>query len=73
MKQTLFPGNHNLKQMDKIIEVLGYPDDEDLEFITNINTLNYVKKLPRSGKKIRWEEKIPGITPEATDLLNRLL
>ena len=36
--------------MDKIIEVLGFPEEEDLEFITNENTLNYVKKLPRNSK-----------------------
>ena len=70
MKSTLFPGSHNLKQMDKIVEVLGTPDDSELEFITNENTLNYVKKLPKTGKKIKWEEKIPGITPNAIDLLN---
>ena len=59
--------------MDKIIEVLGFPEDEDLEFITNENTINYIKKLPRTSKKIKWEEKIPGISPAAVDLLNKLL
>ena len=53
--------------------MLGFPEEEELEFITNENTLNYIKKLPKNGKKIKWEEKIPGITPMAIDLLNKLL
>jgi len=71
-RQTLFKGQHNLKQLEKIVEVLGYPPEEDLEFIDNENTLNYLRRLPRT-KRIAWEEKIPGASPLALDLLQRML
>lgn len=72
MRQTLFPGNHNLKQIDKIIEVLGYPED-DLDFINNEHTLNYVRKVPKPKSPIKWEEKIPNANPNAIDLLLKML
>lgn len=53
--------------------MLGYPSEEDLEFINNETSLNYIKKLPKTGKKMKWEEKIPGINHLAVDLLNKLL
>ena len=53
--------------------MLGFPDESEFEFITNESNLNYIKKLPKTGKKIKWEEKIPGISPEALDLLTKLL
>jgi serine/threonine protein kinase len=74
MRQTLFPGNHNLKQLDKIIEVMGYPTDEDIDFITNEHTLNYLRKLPRTKVAItKWEERIPHANPQAIDLLLKML
>ena len=59
--------------MDKIIEVLGYPEEEDLDFINNEHTLNYVRKLPKPKSPIKWEEKIPNANPHAIDLLLKML
>mmetsp|Transcript_10205 Transcript_10205/g.10173 ORF Transcript_10205/g.10173 Transcript_10205/m.10173 type:complete len:134 (-) Transcript_10205:692-1093(-) len=39
LKECLFPGQHNMKQLDKIVEVMGQPKDEDLDFINNETTL----------------------------------
>lgn len=73
MKQTLFKGMHNLKQLEKIVEILGYPADEELEFIDNEYTLNYLKRLPKT-RNIKWEEKLPpGTNPMAIDLLKQML
>ena len=69
MKSTPFPGLHNLKQMDKIIEVLGFPEEEELSFINCEHSLNYINKLPRPKGKINWAEKIPDANPQALDLL----
>ena len=54
------------------MEVLGYPSDEDLEFIDNEFTLNYLRRLPKS-KKLNWQEKFPDVSPTAIDLLEKLL
>ena len=65
MKQTLFKGMHNLKQLEKIVEILGYPEEDDLGFIDSEYTLNYLRRLPRT-RNIRWEEKLPpGTNPLA--------
>jgi mitogen-activated protein kinase 1/3 len=47
LKHVLFPGQHNIKQLDKIIEVLGFPDDDELGFISDKITLDYLKGLPK--------------------------
>ena len=72
MRATLFQGNHNMKQLDKIIEVLGYPSEEDLTFISNELMLNYLKRIPKK-QPIRWEDKIPHANPLALDLLSKML
>lgn len=73
MKQTLFKGMHNLKQLEKIVEILGFPAEEELAFIDNEYTLNYLKRLPKT-KNIKWEEKLPpGTNPLAIDLLKKML
>ncbi len=36
-----------MKQLDKIVEVIGYPTDEDLAFVNNEHALNYMKRLPK--------------------------
>lgn len=55
------------------MEILGYPDEEELEFIDNEYTLNYLKRLPKS-KNIKWEDKLPpGTNPLAIDLLKQML
>jgi hypothetical protein len=47
-----------MKQLDKIIEVLGFPGEEDLAFINNEHSLNYLRRLPKKAP-IKWEDKIP--------------
>ena len=61
-----------MKQLDKIIEVVGYPSEEDLAFVNNEHSLSYLRRLPKKGQ-IKWEEKIPHATPIALDLLQKML
>jgi mitogen-activated protein kinase 1/3 len=53
MKATLFQGHHNMKQLDKIVEVIGFPTDEDLAFVNNEHALNYMNRMPKK-QQIRW-------------------
>jgi hypothetical protein len=48
---------------------MGFPDQEDLEFVNNEYSLNYLKKIPRNKDPIKWSEKIPNANPLAIDLL----
>lgn len=53
--------------------MLGYPSDDELEFIDNEHSLNYLRRLPKS-KPIKWEDKLPpGTNPLAIDLLRQML
>jgi mitogen-activated protein kinase 1/3 len=72
MRATLFQGQHNMKQLDKIIEVIGYPSEEDLAFINNEHSLNYLKRIPKKNVT-KWEEKMPNANPLAIDLLQKML
>lgn len=74
MKRTLFPGEHNMRQLDKIIEVLGYPQDEDLDFITNEASMSYMKRLKsQQHQTINWKQRIPHASADALDLLVKML
>ena len=49
-KSYLFPGDNYLTQIKLIIEALGSPSDQDIEFITNGHAKNYVlsfKNIPK--------------------------
>jgi serine/threonine protein kinase len=41
-KKYLFPGDNYLNQIKLILDVLGSPQENDLDFITNLNAKNYV-------------------------------
>lgn len=41
-RKYLFPGDNYLNQIKLIIEVLGSPEENDMDFITNSNARNYV-------------------------------
>lgn len=58
--------------MDKIVEIIGFPSDEDLTFISNDHTLSYLRRLPKKTP-IKWEDKIPNANPLAIDLLQKML
>lgn len=52
---------------------MGYPSEEDTDFINNEFTLNYLRKLPKHKSPVKWEEKIPHANPQAIDLLLKML
>lgn len=67
----LFPGENYIKLLEMIVETLGTPSDEDLEFITNPNPRNYVKSLKYPGKDLGV---LLGIEdPECVDLIKKML
>ncbi len=48
----LFPGDNYLSQIKLIIEALGSPSEEDLEFITNGHAKNYVMSFKNVEKVV---------------------
>ena len=71
-RNPLFPGDHYLDQIQKIISVLGSPSKDDLEFITNQQAREFVLKLPKRTK-LQFNSLFPKANPVALDLLAKLL
>jgi serine/threonine protein kinase len=53
--------------------VLGYPEEEELQFINNENTLNYMKRMPKTKPLIKLDDRFPNASPLAIDLLKKML
>ena len=71
-RQPLFPGDHYLDQIQKIISVLGTPKNDDLEFITKIEAKEFLMKLVKRTKQT-WSSLFPNANPVALDLLGKML
>lgn len=65
-------GQNYLDQLQRIIAVLGTPSPVDMEYITNDKALDYMKSLPKRSK-LPLKNLYPDATPEALDLLEKML
>jgi serine/threonine protein kinase len=71
-KNYLFPGENYLAQIKLIIDLLGTPTPNDLEFITNSNAKNYVMSFKNINKR-SIQSIIPEQNPDAVDLLEKMI
>ncbi|CAD8111168.1 unnamed protein product [Paramecium sonneborni] len=71
-RQPLFPGEDYLDQVQRIIQVLGTPINDDVRFIGNKNALTYLKSLPKKPKQ-QWKNLYPHAQPLALDLLDKMV
>ncbi|KAL1201945.1 Mitogen-activated protein kinase 13 [Cardamine amara subsp. amara] len=71
-RETLFPGKDYVQQLKLITQLLGSPDDSDLDFLKSDNARKYVKQLPHVQKQ-SFREKFPDISPMALDLAEKML
>lgn len=71
-RNPLFPGDHYLDQIQKIISVLGSPSKDDLDFITNSQAKEFVLKLPKRTKQ-QFNYLYQKANPVALDLLSKML
>jgi mitogen-activated protein kinase 1/3 len=60
--RPLFPGKHYLDQLNHILNVIGSPNEEDLQFIQNERAQGYIVNLPRKTK-IPFERIFPNADP----------
>lgn len=70
--KPLFPGKNYVDQLNRILQIVGSPTDEDLAAIPNEKSRRYVASLPKRPK-IPWHSLYPDATPEAIDLLDQML
>lgn len=70
--RPMFPGTSTMNQLDKIVEVTGMPKREDIDAIDSPFAATMLESLPKTTKK-NLETLYPNATPEALDLLGKLL
>eukprot|EP00826_Nyctotherus_ovalis_P061180 TRINITY_DN8679_c0_g1_i6.p1 TRINITY_DN8679_c0_g1~~TRINITY_DN8679_c0_g1_i6.p1 ORF type:complete len:138 (+),score=19.77 TRINITY_DN8679_c0_g1_i6:693-1106(+) len=71
-RKTLFPGEHYIDQINKIIDVCGIPDAEAMALMTNEYAKKYVSEIPFKHK-IPLNTLIKYENPLAIDLLEKML
>ncbi|ERM95719.1 mitogen-activated protein kinase homolog NTF6 [Amborella trichopoda] len=71
-REPLFPGKDYVQQLRLITELLGSPEDSDLGFLRSDNARRYVRQLPHFPKQ-PFSEKFPDLSPEAIDLVEKML
>ena len=59
-------------QLKVILEVLGTPCERDFEFITDPNSLNYLKSFKKRERK-QFKELFPASSADGIDLLEKML
>lgn len=70
--RPLFAGSSTLDQLNRILEVTGYPSPEDIKDINSPSTAAILESLPRNRKRspIRM---MPGTTVKAIDSMHKCL
>lgn len=71
--RTIFPGRDRINQLDRIMQVLGTPSEEDITGIGSPEAHTYIarrEKLPR----VPWRSIVPPeVKDDAVDLLDKML
>ena len=70
--RPLCQGKDRVNQLDKIIDLVGKPSEEDINSLGSPAAQKYLRrKTPRNA--INFVEKYPNASPEALDLLGKML
>jgi len=70
--KVLFAGRDYVHQLNLILNILGTPPEETIRRIGSSRAQDYVRSLPRYPK-VPFTRLYPDATPQAIDLLERLL
>jgi p38 MAP kinase len=71
-RQVTFPGNDHIDQLNKILHLVGTPDDEFMHKISSASARQYVQQIPKKPRQ-NFSQYFCGANPLAVDLLERLL
>lgn len=69
-KKLVVKGNKD--QLKKIFGIMGTPSERDIEFISDPNSLNYLKSFKKKEKQ-EFKKMFPGSNAESLDLLEKML
>lgn len=71
--KPLFPGSDHVNQLNRILEVVGYPSDSLLGQI-NDDARNYLERIQNKPTRVGFSEYFGEITsPQAIDLIDKML
>eukprot|EP00092_Neocalanus_flemingeri_P011404 GFUD01012287.1.p1 GENE.GFUD01012287.1~~GFUD01012287.1.p1 ORF type:complete len:363 (-),score=81.00 GFUD01012287.1:85-1173(-) len=70
--RPLFPGDDQIDQITKVLNICGTPTNETLSKITSEEAILYIRSLPTMEKK-DFQTVFPGANPLAIDLLEKML
>ncbi|CAD6337647.1 unnamed protein product [Miscanthus lutarioriparius] len=70
-RKPLFPGRDHVHQLRLLTELIGTPNEPDLDFV-NENARRYIRQLPRHARQ-SLPEKFPHVQPLAIDLVEKML
>nr|CCC52125.1 putative tyrosine protein kinase [Trypanosoma vivax Y486] len=70
--RPLFQGKDRVNQLDKIIEVIGTPDEGDIESVGSRAAQKYLKRKSHCPQP-DWRQRYPTASSSALDLLKRML
>jgi len=71
-REPLFPGDDYIQQMNLIFDVLGTPDESQMDFITNTKALQYIKSLKKKTK-VSFKKIYKHAKSDALDLMSKML
>ncbi|ORC86828.1 mitogen-activated protein kinase [Trypanosoma theileri] len=72
-RKALFRGSTFYNQLDKIVEVVGTPDGDDVVMFSSPQARDYLQTSLAHCKKRPWSEVVPTADAEALDLLGKML
>lgn len=71
-RRPLFPGHDYLHQLKIIMDVIGSPGEDSLDFITNPKAKRFILRQPKKPK-VPLSSIYPRATPQCLDLLEKML
>ncbi|KAG7385487.1 hypothetical protein PHYPSEUDO_001437 [Phytophthora pseudosyringae] len=71
-RRPLFPGHDYLHQLKIIMDVVGSPSEDSLDFITNPKAKRFILRQPKKPK-VPLSSVYPRATPQCLDLLEKML
>mmetsp|Transcript_50027 Transcript_50027/g.82939 ORF Transcript_50027/g.82939 Transcript_50027/m.82939 type:complete len:368 (-) Transcript_50027:336-1439(-) len=72
--KATFPGNSTMNQLEKILELTGLPSEEEIEAIRSPFAATMLQSMQiQPTDESAWERRFSNASPEAIDLLKRLL
>lgn len=73
MKRVLFGEPELDRQINRLVALLGIPSNELMLKITDSNVIEFLKECELIVNRVNYELIMPGIEPDALDLMKKLL